>query len=467
MNNFRIINYVLSLSIPMLLVSCFSAKKYVRPENEIVTSNSYRTDELSQDSLSMATVSWKDLFTDPLLQAYIEEGLKNNIDIRIAIQQILIAEAYLKQGKSAYFPTLNGTAQYTYSELSKNSQFGGLFSNLDQYQLSGGLSWEADIWGKIRSGKRAFEATYLQSVAAHKAVKSRLVANIASIYYQLSALDEQIAITTETIATRTKAFETTQALKEAGILTEVAVKQTEAQLYTAQAILIDLNNRGRLLENTLSLLLGSDSKNRERNLLENQDITTPLSTGIPIQLLANRPDVIAAEYQLINAFELTNVARSNFYPSIILTATGGLQSLDFEKLFSTSSLFTTVVGGLTQPVFNRRKIRTQYEVSKAQQEQAKLNFKFTVLNAGKEVSDALYTYGALSEKIRIKQRELDAYQLATDYSEELLDNGLANYLEVLRARENALNSSLDVVNVKTSRLQAIVDLYEALGGGWR
>lgn len=467
MNKLRIINYVLALSIPMLLVSCFSAKKYVRPEKEIVTSNSYRTDELSQDSLSMATVSWKDLFTDPLLQAYIEEGLKNNIDIRIAIQQILIAETYLKQGKSAYFPTLNGTAQYTHSELSKNSQFGGLFSNLDQYQLSGGLSWEADIWGKIRSGKRAFEATYLQSVAAHKAVKSRLVANIASIYYQLSALDEQIAITTETIVTRTKAFETTQALKEAGILTEVAVKQTEAQLYTAQAILIDLNNRGRLLENTLSLLLGSDSKNRERNLLENQDITTPLSTGIPLQLLANRPDVIAAEYQLINAFELTNVARSNFYPSITLTATGGLQSLDFEKLFSTSSLFATVVGGLTQPIFNGRKIRTQYEVSKARQEQAKLNFKFTVLNAGKEVSDALYTYGAASEKIRIKQRELDAYQLATDYSEELLDNGLANYLEVLRARENALNSSLDVVNAKNSRLQAIVDLYEALGGGWR
>lgn len=467
MDTLHLTKYIWALSIPLLLVSCFSAKEYVRPEKEIVSSNGYRTDELPKDSLSMATVSWKELFVDPMLQAHIEEGLENNIDIRIAIQQILIAEAYLKQGKSAYVPTLNATAQYTHSELSPNSQFGGLFSSLDQYQLSNGFAWEADIWGRIRSGKRAFAATYLQSVAAHKAVKSRLVANIAASYYQLSALDEQIAITTETIDTRAKALETTQALKEAGLVTEVAVKQTEAQLYTAEAILIDLRNRGRLLENTLSLLLGSNSKNRERNLLENQEITTPLSSGTPLHLLANRPDVIAAEYQLINAFELTNVARSNFYPSITLTATGGLQSLDFEKLFSTSSLFTTVLSGLTQPIFNGRRIRTQYEVSKAQQEQAKLNFKFIVLNASKEVSDALYTYEAASEKIRIKQKELEAYQLANDYSEELLEYGLANYLEVLRARENALNSSLDVINSKNSRFQAIINLYEALGGGWR
>jgi len=467
MNTSKITRYLAFAMVPLLFASCFSAKEYVRPEEAVVTAAYYRTDNLPQDSLTMATVSWKELFTDPMLQGYIEQGLEKNIDIRVAIQQILISEAFLKQGKAGYLPSLNGTAQYTRSELSENSQFGGQFSTLNQYQLSGGLSWEADIWGKIRSNKRAREATFLQSVAAHKAVKSRLIATIASSYYQLIALDEQIRITKETIDTRGNSLETTKALKEAGNVTEVAVKQTEAQLYFAQGILIDLENEARLLENNLSILLGSDPRSFTRNSLEAQQITTELKTGVPTQLLANRPDVIAAEYNLKNAFELTNVARSNFYPSLTVSATGGLQSLDFEELFSTSSLFATVVGGLTQPIFNKRQIRTQYEVAQAQQEQAKLDFKLTVLTAGKEVSDALYSYDSATEKIVVKQKEFEAYELATGYSEELLDNGLVNYLEVLRSRENALNSSLDVITAKNNQLQAIVDLYEALGGGWQ
>lgn len=467
MKSSRILKYLFLASVPLMLVSCFAAKDYVRPQEEVVTADYFRTDQLEKDSLSIATVSWKELFTDPVLQSYIEEGLNNNIDIRSAIQQILISEAYVRQGKSGYYPTLNATAQYTHSELSENSQFGAQFDKLDVFQLSGGLSWEADIWGKIRSNQRASQATYLQSVAAHKAVKSRLVANIASTYYQLLALDEQIRITEETVATREKGLETTQALKEAGNVTEVGVKQTEAQLYSVQGLLIDLKNRARLLENTLSILLGSDSRTIIRGSLESQTMNTTLTTGVPAQLLANRPDVMTAEYRLINAFELTNLARSNFYPSLTLSATGGLQSLDFDKLFSSSSLFATVIGGLTQPIFNGRKIRTQYEVSQAQQEQAKLAFKYSVLNAGKEVSDALYSYNAATEKIKVKEKEFNAYDLATGYSEELLDNGLANYLEVLRARENALNSNLDLVNTKNNQLQAVIDLYEALGGGWQ
>lgn len=466
MKQFKILKLSAILLVFLSLQSCFVAKEYNRPDN-IVETEYYRTDQLPQDSLSMASVSWKNIFTDSQLQEYIEEGLQNNIDIRIAIQQISIAEAYLKQGKAGYFPTLNGNATYTRQELSENSQFGGQFSSLNQYQVSGGLSWEADIWGKIRSNKRAFQASYLQTVAAHKAVKSRLIANIASTYYQLLALDEQIRITEETIETRNNSLETTEALKEAGNVTEVGVKQTEAQLYTAQAILIDLKNEARLLENTMSILLGSPMKEIERGKLENQEIYTELKTGVPSQLLRNRPDVIAAEYNLINAFELTNVARSNFYPSFTVTATGGLQSLDIDDLFSASSLFATITGGLMQPIINGRKIRTQYEVSQAQQEKARLDFKFAVLNAGKEVSDAMYSYEAATEKIQVKEKEYEAYSLSTDYSEELLNNGLANYLEVLRARENALNSSLDLVNAKNSQLQAIVNFYEALGGGWQ
>ncbi|MDC8002241.1 efflux transporter outer membrane subunit [Aequorivita todarodis] len=455
---------IILASLPFLLVSCFAAKDYERPE--VVNEANYRTENLPQDTLSIASLSWKELFTDPTLQNYIEEGLKNNMDIRVALQQIRIAEAYVKQGKAGYFPSLNGNARYTHQELPKNNQFGNI-SSIDQYELSAGLSWEADIWGKIRSNERAFQASYLQTVAAHQAVKSRLIANIASTYYQLLSLDEQIRVTEETIETRSKGLETTQALKEAGNVTEVGVKQTEAQLYTAQGILIDLKNQARLLENTMSILLGSAPHDIARGSLENQHIDIPLKTGIPAQLLRNRPDVMAAEYSLMNAFELTNAARANFYPSLTLSATGGFQNIEIDKLFSANSLFATIIGGLTQPIFNKRQIRTQYEVSQARQEQAYLDFRYAIINASKEVSDALYSYEAATEKIEVKQKEFAAYNLATDYSEELLNNGFANYLEVLNAQENALNSSLNLIAAKNNQLQSIVDLYEALGGGWR
>ncbi|WP_042492328.1 efflux transporter outer membrane subunit [Aequorivita sublithincola] len=460
----RIFSLLLVVSIPFLLVSCFAAKDYKRPQ--VVNEANYRTENLPQDTLTIATLSWKELFTDPTLQNYIEEGLKNNMDIRVALQQINIAEAYVKQGKAGYFPSLNGNARATHQELPANNQFGNL-SSINQYELSAGLSWEADIWGKIRSNERAFQATYLQSVAAHQAVKSALIANIASVYYQLLALDEQIQVTNETIETRSKGLETTQALKEAGNVTEVGVKQTEAQLYTAQGILIDLKNQARLLENTMSILLGSAPQQITRGSLENQSIEIPLNTGIPAQLLRNRPDVMAAEFSLMNAFELTNAARANFYPSLTLSATGGFQNIQIDKLFSANSLFATIIGGLTQPIFNKRQIRTQYEVNQARQEQSYLDFRLSIITASKEVSDAMYSYEAATEKIEVKNKEYQAYSLATEYSEQLLDNGLANYLEVLNAQENALNSSLNLINAKNNRLQAIVDLYEALGGGWR
>jgi len=465
MNKNNIYKILILASLPFLVVSCFAAKDYESPE--VVSEANYRTENLPQDTLTIATLSWKELFTDPTLQNYIEEGLKNNMDIRVALQQIRIAEAYVKQGKAGYFPALNGNAKVSHQEFSQGSLFGAQFSQLTQYELSTGLSWEADIWGKIRSNERAFQASYLQSVAAHQAVKSTLIANIASVYYQLMTLDEQIKVTEETIITRSRGLETTQALKSAGKVTEVGVKQTEAQLYSAQGILIDLKNRARLLENTMSILLGSAPHEITRGSLENQNIELPLNTGIPAQLLRNRPDVMAAEYSLMNAFELTNAARADFYPSLTLSASGGFQNIEIDKLFSVNSLFATIIGGLTQPIFNKRQIRTQYEVSQAKQEQAYLDFRYSVINASKEVSDALYRFEAATEKIEIKEKEYEAYNLATVYSEQLLDNGFADYLEVLTAQERALGSNLDLVEIKNNRLQAIVDLYEALGGGWR
>jgi NodT family efflux transporter outer membrane factor (OMF) lipoprotein len=451
----------------MTLQSCFVAKTYERPEVE-ETKNLFRTDGLPTDSLSMGSVSWKELFTDPFLNQYIDEGLQNNIDIRIALQQLLSAEAYVKQGKAANFPSLNGKGSVTHQELSKNSQFGSFFNgSIDQFEITGNLAWEADIWGKIRSNKRAFEADYLQTVAAHHAVKSRLVADIASTYYRLLSLDSQLQITKTSIAVRDSSVITIRALKDAGQVTQVAVDQNIAQYNSARAIQVDLETAIFRTENTLSILLGKQPQDYQRSVLDNQNLESDLKLGVPSTLLSNRPDVIAAEYNLVRAFELTNVARSNFYPSLTLTANGGLQSLELDKLFSANSLFATIVGGLTQPIFNQRKIRTQKEVADAQQEQALLEFKRSLLIAGQEVSNALFSYNQETVKFEYRELEVEALRNAESNSNELLKNGYANYLDLLTARQSALNAELNLIATKLQQLLSIVDLYEALGGGWK
>ncbi|MGJ8591679.1 MAG: efflux transporter outer membrane subunit [Aquaticitalea sp.] len=453
------------------LQSCFVAKDYERPQVQ-ETENLFRTDQLPTDSLSMADVSWKDMFTDSYLIGYIEEGLQNNIDIRIAIQQMLAAEAYVKQGKAGYLPSISGGVSASRSYLSENGQQGAILSSLgtdhvDQFEVSADLSWEADIWGKIRSNKRALEASYLQSTAAHQAVKTRLIADIASTYYQLLSLDSQLEITKRSVAVRDSSVYTIQALKDAGNVTQVAVDQNIAQFNNARALQVDLEAAIFRTENTLSILLAKGPQHFERSVLYDQNLDIALKLGVPSVLLRNRPDVIAAEYNLVQAFELTNVARSNFYPSLTLSASGGLQSLDIDKLFNTSSLFATIVGGITQPIFNQRQIRTQKEVADSQQEQALLEFKRSLLVAGNEVSNALYTYNAETEKYEYRELEVEALRNAESNSNELLKNGYANYLDLLTARQSALSAELNLIDSKLQQLLSIVDLYEALGGGWK
>ncbi len=464
----KIVRYMTLLTISAVtLQGCFVANTYERPQVE-ETENLFRTDGLPTDSLSMADMSWRELFQDPYLIQYIEEGLENNIDIRVAIQQMLAADAYVKQGKAGFLPSLSAGATMTHQELSRNSQFGSFFNGaIDQYAISADLSWEADIWGKIRSNKRAFEAEYLQSIAAHQAVKTRLIADISSTYFQLLSLDSQLKITKRSVIVRDSSVSTIQALKEAGNVTQVAVDQNIAQYNNARAIQVDLETAIFRAENTMSILLGKGPQSYQRGVLDEQSIDTELKLGVPSVLLRNRPDVIAAEYGLIQAFELTNVARSNFYPSLTLTATGGLESLDFDTLFSTNSLFATIIGGLTQPIFNQRRIKTQKEVADAQQEEALLEFKRALLEAGQEVSNALYTYNAETRKFEYRDLEVEALRNAESNSSELLKNGYANYLDLLTARQSALNAELSLVDTKLQQLLSIIDLYEALGGGWK
>lgn len=213
--------------------------------------------------------------------------------------------------------------------------------------------------------------------------------------------------------------------------------------------------------------MGKQPQEYQSSILDNQNLQSDLKLGVPTTLLSNRPDVIAAEYNLVRAFELTNIARSNFYPSLTLTGTGGLESLELDKLFSANSLFFNIDGGLTQPNFNQRKIRTQKEVADAQQEQALLKFKRSLLVAGNEISNALYSYKQETEKFEYRELEVEALRYAESNSSELLKNGYANYLDLLTARQSALNAELNLIDSKLQQLLSIVDLYEALGGGWK
>ena len=460
---------ILIFFVSFLVVSCHTRQNYQRA-NDVVDEKLFRTDALPKDSLSMANLSWKEIFTDAVLQKHIAKALENNLDIRIALQNIASAEAYLKQSKAAYQPTISVGPDYSFNTSSLNTQFGQIVGErryINQFDITANLGWELDLWGKLKGQEKAQYAAYLSSVAAHQNVKSNLVASIATAYYQLLTFDEQKKIFSNTIEIRKKNLETTKALKDAGIVSEVAVQQSEALVYNAEASLVTLDVQIQMLENTISLLMGEPSQEIERTSLSTQNFALNTDVGYPSALLANRPDVKQAEFNLMNAFELTNAAKAQFYPSLRITGSTGVQSVDIDKLFSANSVFANVLVGLAQPILNKRQIRTNYEVSLANQERAYLNFRKTILNAGNEVSDALKMYNAQDQFIAFKKKELSAYDKSVEFSQELVNYGMANYLEVLNANVNKLNAEINIANAQYTKLQAGVELYRALGGGWR
>ena len=452
--------------IALTLTACAGRKAYERPN--VIDEKLFRADQVPADSLSSANVSWRNIFTDATLQGHINKALSNNLDVRVAMQNVASAQAYLNQSKAAFIPTLSVGANYTRSTNSINAMGGmGERTYNSLWDITGAASWEADIWGKLSAQRRASYASYLATVEAQKAVQSEVVATLATAYYQLLMLDEQKKVLEQTIDFRQKSLETTKSLKEAGSTTEVATKQIEALVYNAQAQLVTIGNSIWALENTICVLLGEEPHAIERTTLAEQQFPTEFKQGYAAKLLQNRPDVARAELSLRNAFELTNVARAAFYPTLTLSARGGISSAELDTWISAKSIFANFVAGLAQPILNRRQIRTQYEVQQIAQETALLNFKKAVLSAGKEVSDAMQNFSTQTEFIELKTKEMKAYQEATDYSKQLFDSGMVNYLEVITAEVNRLNAELSVANAQFTRMQYGITLYKALGGGWR
>ncbi|HRP91054.1 MAG TPA: efflux transporter outer membrane subunit [Edaphocola sp.] len=448
----------------LTLSSCFIGRKYERPS--VAVNNLFRMDALgntSQDTNSMALVNWKEVFSDTILQHYIEQGLVNNFDIRIAIKSIDAAAAYVKQIQSAFGPVASATLNYG---IAHNPKYTGL-GNVNQFQLSADLSWEADIWGKIKNQKNATEAAYLQTVEAKNMVKTRLVANLANIYFQLIALDKQESIAQKSIQTRDSSLQTTKALMQAGQLTAVAIQQSQAQVYEAQNILLNLKNQRRVLENAFCFLLSEPPSAIRRSSFEKQHINTPLAVGVPAQLLENRPDVKQAEYALRQALSLTNVAEANFYPSLVLTASTGFKAVDIKDWLTPEGIFAQVAGGVLQPIINRRQLKTQLEVAQTKEEQAYLRYQQILLAAGNDVSNALFDFQTQSEALDLQEKQNKVLQTAVKYSQQLLVNGLASYLEVLSAQQNVLSTELALANTHYKRWAAMIQLYQSLGGGWR
>ena len=453
------------------LLSCSPAKKlYERPSTEVDAVDAYRLGIVSTDTSNLADVSWQDLFQDTLLQGYIGEAILQNLDMQIALENIRSANAYLQQAKAGYQPTLTVGPQASFSTNSLNTQFGAIFGEriyLDQYELNAALSWEADIWGKIASRERAQAAAYLASISARQAIQSQVVASVADTYFQLLELDAQKEILEQTIDLRSNSLVTARALKESGQLTEAAIQQYDAQVYNAQAQLVSINNNITILENLMNLLMGRMPQAIERGTLDQQEINSDLlRAGVPAQLLQNRPDVIAAEFDLISAFEMTNVARASFYPSLTLSANAGLQSVLIDQLLGGNSIFFNIIGSLTQPIWNRRQLKTQKEVALAQQQMAYLNYRKTLLVASGEVTDALSSYQTQDQLAELKTLEFESYSRSYEISEELLDFGLSNYLDVLVAEQSALNARVGAISAEGGKLRSVVQLYRALGGGW-
>ncbi len=459
--NHRLYIYTLFFAAAVFLSSCHTLEPF--SETGLKAEDKLYRDLDTSDSTTIADIPWKNIFADANLQALIDEALANSPDLKIAEQRINKAKASLVQSQLNLLPSLelNGDAIY------KNSNSDGTGAN-KTFQLYGYSSWEVDIWGKLRSTRRASFDSYLQSQAYKRAVQTQLIANVAGYYYTLLAYDAQLKITEQTLKNREAQVETMKELKDADVITGADLVQSQASRYSAEVSIPDIKQNIYKTENALSVLIGRLPGDIKRSTLEEQQVIMELKTGVPAQMLSNRPDVKQAEYQLRYYYEMTNVARSYFYPSLNITAYGGLTETDLSKLLDAKTLFWNLTGGLTQPLFNKGVNMQRLKTAQANKEEYLISYKQTLLEAGTEVANALHDYNTATDKLTIRSNQIGYLEKAVDYTMELLKYSSAtNYTDVLTTENNLLAGQLGLVSDKLQQLQAVVNLYHSLGGGWK
>ena len=440
--------------IPLILLlvtmnSCALYKDYERPEIDFVDSL-YNRIPAADDYESIASLTWKELFADTLLQNLIEIGLKNNTDLEIARLKVEQAEATLQTSKLAFYPNVSFSAQ---AGVNNKDGF--------NYSITPTASWEIDAFGRLHNTKKGAEAALAATEAFQQAIQTQLVATIANSYYTLLMLDEQLEISKRTLNTWEENIRTLSALKRAGKTNEAAVLQAKANKVNVEASILTLEKQIIEQENSLSALLGLVPQEFERNELSQQVFPDTLLMGLPLSSLVNRPDVRQAEYKLVEAFYATNVARSYFYPSITLSGSGGWAGINGNP----GDWIYNAVAGLVQPIFNQGKNKARVKISEAQRQEALLNFKQTLLDAGTEANNALVSWQTARKRLDSDKLQIMYLKGAVFNTQLLMKNGQATYIEVLTAQKNLLQAELTETNDKFLEIQSVITLYHALGGG--
>lgn len=465
------INKLTPLLLLILLAGCKVSKDVAVPVNSVP--GNFRNVS-STDSASIASLPVKQFFTDATLQQLLDTALLRNYDLQIALKNMEAADLLFQQARLGNIPQigLNITAN---SNRPSDNSLNGLSASqflktkhIEDYNANLALSWEADIWGKIRSQKQAALATYLQTGEAKKAIQTRLVSNVAQGYYRLLMLDAQMAIAKRNLALNDSTLKIIHMQFDAGQVTSLAIQQAEAQQLVAAQLIPQLEQNISIQENALSILAGQLPGAVTRLAsLDKVSFPEKLSAGLPSAMVSRRPDVKSAELSLAISNAKVGIAKSSMYPSLTITASGGLNAFKASDWFNIpASLFGTVAGGIAQPIFQRKQLRTQYETAKIEREKTVIQFRQSVLNAVGEVSDELVKIEKLKEQYTIAQRRVGTLQQAVKNAGLLFQNGMANYLEVITAQSNSLQSELDLANLKTAQLNASVELYRALGGGY-
>ncbi|WP_134091499.1 efflux RND transporter permease subunit [Olivibacter sp. XZL3] len=473
----------------LLFASC-GVQKEIEPIHRKVPEH-YRgknqTDTLASDTASMATISWRSFFQDEYLLKLIDTALANNPDMRQALYRVEIARANMRLGKNALFPSINAVAEaglrkYGFYTMDGIGNYDTNFSEnlkddervpdpVPDYFLGLRASWEIDIWGKLKNRRKAAFARFLASYEGQKLVQTQLIAEIASAYFELLALDNELYILEKNIALQQESYELVQVQKEGGRATELGVQQMRAILMNSKSrkemVLQQINSK----ENYLNFLCGRFSSpiERRREELEAYPLAKAVKVGLPAKMLALRPDIRAAELNLLAAKGDVKAARAAFLPSLSFSPYIGFQSFDMSKLFVTSpsSVAYGLLGGLTAPLFNQRMIRSNYEQELANKGIEYQEYEKTVLKAWQEVETELNAQRHLRARRSFNQHEVDALRLSVDASSELFKAGRANYLDVITSQRNVLDAEITLNSTYLEYLQSVVNLYKALGGGWQ
>lgn len=450
------------MCVAAMMSSCHIYKAYDRPET-ITTSGIYRdpasaTDTLASDTTNMGNLPWKEVFRDAKLQALIEEGLNNNVDVQAAALRVKEAKVMLTSAKLSYLPSINIAPQGTATSMDDGNY-------VKAYTLPAVASWEFDLFGKILNSKRGQKVAYQKSQYSQQAVRSSIICGIANIYYSLLMLDRQVAITTETSDIYKENVRVMEAMKTAGMTTEAGVAQMRAASNQVDASLIDLKRQVRETENSLAILLGRAPQTIERTTLDEQVMPEKLVAGVPLQLLENRPDVKMAEMTLAAAYYSTNQARAAFYPGLTITGTAGWTNGSNISVSNPGVFLMQAMASLAQPIFNKGKLIANLKVTKAEEKIAQMNYQQTILKAGKEVSDALFLFDCQNKKLENDKVRVEQLNKAVIATKALFQSASATYLEVLTSQQSLLSAQLSEVADNFQRIQAVINLYSAVGGG--